>query len=116
MATFGSEWIPLSGARERLGWLGARGEATAPGKGKNRQRGWFQTQPRLVIQTLTPSVPGARLWLPQDPQDQGWREGETHWGRRRCRVPLFLSFTLQLSSHRAGVRQAPHPPLCPKSL
>lgn len=42
MATFGSEWIPLSGAQESLGQLGARGEATAPGKGRNRQRGWFQ--------------------------------------------------------------------------
>lgn len=67
-----------------------------------------------MIQTLTPSVPRARLWLPLDPQGQGWKEGETDWGWRSCRVPLFPSFTLQLSSHRAGVGQVPRPPVCPK--
>lgn len=114
MATFGSEWIPLSGAQGRLGRLGAKGEATAPGKGRNRQR--------LVPGRATVGDPDTDTLCPQSqalaaPRPTGpGTEGETHWGGRSCSVPLFLCFTLQLSSHRAGVGQAPHPPLCPKSL
>lgn len=77
---------------------------------------------RPIPGTATGGDPGTDTLCPQGcacpythrTRDRG-REGETRCGWRSCRVLLFPSFSLQLSSHRVG--QAPlSSPLPKKSL
>lgn len=59
MATSGREWIPLSRAWE--GWGQAGAEAAAPRAEEEQAESLIAGKTRLVIQTLTPSVPRAGL-------------------------------------------------------
>lgn len=109
-ATIGSEWIPLNRA-ECLGGLGSRGEATAPGQGKNRHR--------LIPGTSTVCDPDTDPLSPEPgcgcPMTHSTRDG----GREKPAgdggaVEFPFSPPFLCSSHLTG--QAPRPPLCPKRL
>lgn len=93
---------PFEQSTECLGGLGARGEATAPGQGKNRQR--LIPGTTTVCEPDADIVPRARLWLPHDPQHQGWREG----GRNPLGMEELLTSPFPLLYFAALISQGRH--------